>query len=112
VGERGVSLSGGQRQRLAIARVLLRDPRILILDEATSALDTQSERLIQDATEKLMKNRTALVIAHRLSTVVNASRILVMDGGRIVDFGKHEELLARPGLYRDLYRLQFEERGE
>jgi subfamily B ATP-binding cassette protein MsbA len=112
VGERGVSLSGGQRQRLAIARVLLRDPRILILDEATSALDSQSERLIQDATEKLMKNRTAIVIAHRLSTVVNADRILVMEQGRIVDSGRHEELLARPGLYRDLYRLQFEERVE
>jgi subfamily B ATP-binding cassette protein MsbA len=112
VGERGVSLSGGQRQRLAIARVLLRDPRILILDEATSALDTHSERLIQDATEKLMKNRTALVIAHRLSTVVNATRILVMEHGRIVDSGKHEELLARPGLYRDLYQLQFAERGD
>jgi subfamily B ATP-binding cassette protein MsbA len=109
VGERGVSLSGGQRQRLAIARVLLRDPRILILDEATSALDTQSERLIQDAMEKLMRNRTALVIAHRLSTVVNANRILVMDHGRIVDSGRHEELLAREGLYRDLYQLQFKE---
>ncbi len=107
-----MSLSGGQRQRLAIARVLLRDPRILILDEATSALDSQSERLIQDATEKLMENRTAIVIAHRLSTVVNADRILVMDKGRIVDSGRHEELLAREGLYRDLYQLQFEERAE
>ena len=112
VGERGVSLSGGQRQRLAIARVLLRDPRILILDEATSALDSHSERLIQDATEKLMENRTAIVIAHRLSTVVNANRILVMDGGRIVDSGRHEELLARPGLYRELYQLQFAEREQ
>jgi subfamily B ATP-binding cassette protein MsbA len=110
VGERGVSLSGGQRQRIAIARVLLKDPRILILDEATSALDSQSERLIQDATEKLMRNRTAIVIAHRLSTVVNANRILVMDQGRIVAIGSHAELLAKPGLYRDLYQLQFEER--
>ena len=109
VGERGVSISGGQRQRIAIARVLLKDPRILILDEATSALDSKSEKLIQEATEKLMRNRTALVIAHRLSTVVNASRILVMDKGRVVDVGTHAELLARPGLYRDLYQLQFSE---
>jgi len=108
VGERGVSLSGGQRQRVAIARVLLKDPRILILDEATSALDSQSEKLIQDATEKLMRNRTAIVIAHRLSTVVNADRILVMEQGRIVATGRHAELLARPGLYRDLYQLQFQ----
>ncbi len=111
VGERGVSLSGGQRQRVAIARVLLKDPRILILDEATSALDSHSEKLIQDATEKLMKNRTAIVIAHRLSTVVNANRILVMDHGRVVDSGSHAELLARPGLYRNLYQLQFADRA-
>jgi subfamily B ATP-binding cassette protein MsbA len=110
-GERGVSLSGGQRQRVAIARVLLKDPRILILDEATSALDSQAEHLIQEATEKLMRNRTAIVIAHRLSTVVNASRILVMDRGRIVDIGTHAELLARPGLYRDLHTLQFADRA-
>jgi subfamily B ATP-binding cassette protein MsbA len=110
-GERGVSLSGGQRQRIAIARVLLKDPRILILDEATSALDSQSERLIQEATEKLMKGRTAIVIAHRLSTVVNAARILVMAHGRIVDIGTHTELLARPGLYRDLHTLQFADRA-
>ncbi len=109
VGERGVSVSGGQRQRIAIARVLLKDPRILILDEATSALDSQSEKLIQDATEKLMRNRTAIVIAHRLSTVVNANRILVMDKGRVVDVGTHAELLARPGLYQNLYNLQFAE---
>jgi len=111
VGERGVSLSGGQRQRIAIARVLLKDPRILILDEATSALDSHSERLIQDATENLMKNRTSIVIAHRLSTVVNADRILVMDAGRIVAAGRHAELLAQPGIYRDLYQLQFSERA-
>jgi subfamily B ATP-binding cassette protein MsbA len=111
VGERGVSLSGGQRQRVGIARVLLKDPRILILDEATSALDSQSEKLIQDATEKLMRNRTAIVIAHRLSTVVNANRILVMDQGRIVAAGRHAELLAKPGLYRDLYQLQFAQRA-
>jgi len=111
VGERGVSLSGGQRQRVAIARVLLKDPRILILDEATSALDSQSEKLIQDATEKLMRNRTAIVIAHRLSTVVNANRIFVMEKGRVVDIGSHAELLSRPGLYRDLYQLQFSERA-
>jgi len=111
VSERGVSLSGGQRQRMAIARVLLTDPRILILDEATSALDSQAERLIQDATEKLMRNRTAIVIAHRLSTVINANRILVMEQGRIVTTGRHADLLARPGLYRDLYQLQFAERA-
>jgi subfamily B ATP-binding cassette protein MsbA len=111
VGERGVSLSGGQRQRVAIARVLLKDPRILILDEATSALDSHSERLIQDATEKLMRNRTAIVIAHRLSTVVNANRILVMEKGRVVDTGSHAELLARPGIYRELYQMQFSDRA-
>ncbi len=111
VGERGVSLSGGQRQRIAIARVLLKDPRILILDEATSALDSHSEKLIQDATEKLMRHRTSIVIAHRLSTVVNATRILVMEKGRIVATGRHAELLAKPGLYRDLYQLQFADRA-
>jgi subfamily B ATP-binding cassette protein MsbA len=111
VGERGVSLSGGQRQRIAIARVLLKDPRILILDEATSALDSQAEKQIQEATEKLRMNRTAIVIAHRLSTVVKANRILVMENGRIVDAGTHTELLARTGIYRDLYELQFAERA-
>ena len=107
LGERGVQLSGGQRQRIAIARVILKDPKILILDEATSALDTQAERLIQEALERLMKNRTSFVIAHRLSTVVNADRILVMDAGRIVEVGRHEELLARGGIYRNLYNMQF-----
>jgi ATP-binding cassette, subfamily B, bacterial MsbA len=111
VGERGVSLSGGQRQRVAIARVLLKDPRILILDEATSALDSHSERLIQEATEKMMRNRTAIVIAHRLSTVVNAQRIIVMETGRVVAVGRHAELLAKPGLYSELYRLQFSDRA-
>jgi subfamily B ATP-binding cassette protein MsbA len=107
IGERGVQLSGGQRQRIAIARVILKNPRILIFDEATSALDTHSERLIQEATERLMKNRTSLVIAHRLSTVINADRILVMKAGRIVEEGRHEELLSRGGLYQELYNLQF-----
>lgn len=107
VGERGVQISGGQRQRIAIARVILKDPRILIFDEATSALDTQSERLVQEATERLMKNRTSIVIAHRLSTVINANRIIVMQDGRIVEVGPHAELLERGGLYRELYDMQF-----
>lgn len=107
IGERGVKLSGGQRQRLAIARVVLKNPPILILDEATSALDTESERLIQDALEQLMKSRTSIVIAHRLSTVINADRILVMEQGRIVEQGRHEELLKLSGTYAKLHRLQF-----
>jgi ATP-binding cassette, subfamily B, bacterial MsbA len=102
-----VKLSGGQRQRIAIARVLLKNPRILILDEATSALDTQSERLIQEALDRLMRERTSIVIAHRLSTVINASRILVMKDGAIVEQGQHHELLHQHGLYRELHDLQF-----
>jgi subfamily B ATP-binding cassette protein MsbA len=112
LGERGTRLSGGQRQRIAIARALLRDAPILILDEATSALDTQSEALVQDAIERLMEHRTVLVIAHRLSTVRKAARIVVMDQGRVVDQGPHDELLEREGLYQKLYRLQFADAAE
>jgi subfamily B ATP-binding cassette protein MsbA len=109
VGERGSKLSGGQRQRIAIARAILKDPRILIFDEATSALDTQSERLIQQAMERLMKNRTSFIIAHRLSTIQNADIILVMDQGRLAESGTHAELLAKGGLYSRLHELQFKE---
>ncbi len=107
VGEQGILLSGGQRQRIAIARALLKDAPILILDEATSALDTEAERHIQAALAQLMRNRTTFVIAHRLSTVEQADRILVLDAGVLVDSGTHAELLAREGLYAQLYRLQF-----
>jgi ATP-binding cassette subfamily B protein len=108
IGERGVTLSGGQRQRLAIARAILKDAPILLLDEATSALDAESEALVQGALDKLMQGRTTLVVAHRLATVLSADRILVLDQGRIVEEGKHADLVARDGLYARLARLQFE----
>jgi len=107
VGERGVQLSGGQKQRVAIARALLKDPRILILDEATSALDAESEALVRDALETLMKGRTTLIIAHRLSTVLGADRVVVLDGGVAIESGTHQELLARGGLYKRLVEKQF-----
>jgi ATP-binding cassette subfamily B protein len=109
VGDRGYRLSGGERQRVAIARALLRDPRILILDEATSALDSHNELLVQRALDALMRNRTSIVIAHRLSTVRNADLIAVLDSGKIVERGRHEELLLRGGLYAKLCREQFGE---
>ena len=114
VGDRGLALSGGQRQRIAIARAILKNPRILILDEATSALDTESEKIVQAALEQLMKNRTAVVIAHRLSTIRHADYIVVIDHGKMAEAGTHEELIAQKGLYAKLYAVQFkqEERGE
>jgi ATP-binding cassette subfamily B protein len=112
VGERGYRLSGGEKQRVAIARVVLKDPRILVLDEATSHLDSQSEALIQEALERVMQGRTSLVIAHRLSTVLSADLILVLDEGRLVEQGTHAELLARDGLYASLYHTQFRGEGE
>lgn len=112
VGERGVTLSAGQRQRVAIARVILKDPALLILDEATSSLDTESERLVEDAIERLLAGRTTLIIAHRLSTVRRADRLVVLDRGRVVEEGTHDALLARGGLYERLYRRQFRDAEE
>ncbi len=112
VGERGVLLSGGQKQRIAIARALIQNPEIMILDEATSALDTESERLVQDALDKLMVNRTTFVIAHRLSTIINADKIVVMENGEIKEIGTHQELLEFKGLYKHFYEIQFGKKEE
>jgi subfamily B ATP-binding cassette protein MsbA len=113
IGEGGIRLSCGQRQRIAIARALMKDAPILILDEATSSLDSESEREVQAALDVLMKDRTTIVIAHRLSTVYRADRILVLDQGKIVEQGRHDQLLAQGGVYKRLYELQFrDEEGD
>ena len=106
IGDRGCRLSGGQRQRISIARAILKDPAILILDEATSALDTESERLVQDALERLMKDRTTIVIAHRLSTIINADKICVLHEGKIAEMGTHRQLIERGGIYKHLVDMQ------
>ncbi|MBC7399966.1 MAG: ATP-binding cassette domain-containing protein, partial [Mucilaginibacter sp.] len=106
IGDRGTKLSGGQRQRICIARAVLSNPPIMLLDEATSALDTESEKLVQDALNNLMKNRTSLIIAHRLSTIQSADIIVVLENGKIVEQGNHQELISRNGLYRKLIDMQ------
>jgi ABC-type multidrug transport system fused ATPase/permease subunit len=110
IGDRGFRLSGGEKQRLAIARALLKNPPLLILDEATSQLDSQSEILVQNALDELMRGRTVCVIAHRLSTVRNATKIVVLDQGRIAQCGTHQELIEKGGLYKELYQLQFRDK--
>jgi ABC-type multidrug transport system fused ATPase/permease subunit len=112
VGERGVKLSGGQRQRIAIARAILKNPKFLLLDEATSALDSESEKWVQSALEELMKNRTSLIIAHRLSTIRSADLIIVMEEGKIVESGSHEDLMKKKsGIYQNMVKLQTEHLG-
>lgn len=111
IGDRGANLSGGQRQRIAIARAILKNPRILILDEATSALDTESEKLVQEALDRLMEGRTSFVIAHRLSTIQRADCILVLEHGELVEQGAHDALLQKNGLYAQLYNLQFRDQA-
>lgn len=112
VGNRGIKLSGGEKQRLSIARVILKNPRIIILDEATSSLDSISEMYIQKAMVPLLKDRTSFVIAHRLSTVIAADQILVVDNGTVAEIGKHEELIKENGLYKQLYETQFKLQGQ
>ena len=106
IGDSGNRLSGGQKQRLNIARAILKNPPIMVLDEATSALDTESEKLVQDALDKLMKNRTSVVIAHRLSTIKNADKIIVMKKGKVVEMGSHKDLMSKEGIYHNLIMLQ------